>query len=155
MVELKGGDQYKGTLKEPSFALETFYGKVELPVDQVIGLINVGRFRPRQLVVTTDGQIFGGKLAKDTVDLELSSKQVTKVPLAQVTRVGYRKREGEPEEWTFEKPIVLMRSGERVGVKMPTEPVRSSRATASSRSSRRRSRRFCSRRRSTACTRSG
>ncbi len=44
VVELKGGDQYKGTLKEPGFALETFYGKVNLPVDQVIGLINVGRF---------------------------------------------------------------------------------------------------------------
>jgi hypothetical protein len=123
VVELKGGDQYKGTLKEPGFALETFYGKVDLPVSQVIGLINVGRYRPRQLLITTDGQIFGGKLAKDTVDLELSSKQVIKVPLSQVTRVGYRKREGEPEEWTFEKPIVLMRSGERVGVKMPTEPV--------------------------------
>jgi hypothetical protein len=123
VVEVKGGDQYKGTLKEPSFSLQTFYGKVDLPVDQVIGVINVGRYRPRQLVVTTDGQIFGGKLAKDTIDLELSSKQVIKVPLTQITRVGYRKRSGEPEEWTFDKPIVLMRSGERVGIKLPTEPV--------------------------------
>jgi hypothetical protein len=123
VIEVKGGDQYKGTLKETNFSLQTFYGKVELPVDQVIGVINVGRYRPRQLLVTTDGQIFGGKLAKDTIDLELSSKQVIKVPLTQITRVGYRKRSGEPEEWTFEKPIVLMRSGERVGIKLPTEPL--------------------------------
>ncbi len=122
VVELKGGDQYKGTLKETSFPLQTFYGNVDLPVNGVIGLINVGRFRPRQLVITSDGQIFGGKLAADTVALELSSKQVIKVPLSQITRIGYRKREGEPEEWTFEKPIVLMRSGERVGVRMPAEP---------------------------------
>jgi hypothetical protein len=40
-----------------------------------------------------------------------------------VSRVGYRKREGEPEEWTFDKPLVLMRSGERVGVKMPANPI--------------------------------
>jgi hypothetical protein len=123
VVEVKGGDQYKGTLKEPNFSLQTFYGKVDLPVEQVIGVINVGRYRPRQLLVTTDGQIFGGKLAKDTIDLELSSKQVIKVPLTQITRVGYRKRSGEPEEWTFDKPIVLMRSGERVGIKLPTEPI--------------------------------
>jgi hypothetical protein len=123
VIEVKGGDQYKGTLKEANFSLQTFYGKVELPVEQVIGVINVGRYRPRQLLVTTDGQIFGGKLAKDTIDLELSSKQVIKVPLTQITRVGYRKRSGEPEEWTFEKPIVLMRSGERVGIKLPTEPI--------------------------------
>lgn len=123
VVELKGGDQFRGTLRETTFALETFYGKVALPVQRVIGLVNVGRFRPRQLVITVDGQIFGGRLAKDTVDLELSSKQVTKIPLAQVARVGYRKREGEPEEWTFEKPLVLMRTGERVAVRMPTEPI--------------------------------
>jgi hypothetical protein len=123
VVELKTGDQFKGTLKEKGFALDTFYGPVELPVDKVVGLMNTGKFRPRQLVVTADGQIFGGTLKKQTVDLQLSSGQVTQVPLQQVARVGYRRREGEPEEWSFDKPLVLMRSGERVGVKMPEAPV--------------------------------
>ncbi len=120
VVELRGGDQLKGTLKEESYQLETFYGPVTLSVDRVIALMNVGAFRPRQLVVTTDGQIFGGTLKQETLSLQLSSGQVTKIPLSQVGRMGYRKRPGEPEEWVFEKPIVLMRSGERVGVKMPT-----------------------------------
>jgi len=123
VVELKTGDQFKGTLKEQNFALDTFYGPVQLPVDKVVGLTNTGRFRPRQLVITSDGQIFGGTLKKQTVDLQLSSGQVTQIPLQQVARVGYRRREGEPDEWTFDKPIVLMRSGERVGVKMPSAPV--------------------------------
>jgi hypothetical protein len=120
VVELRTGDQYRGTVKEPSFKLTTFYGPVELPVDKVIGLINVGEFRPRQLVVTADGEIFGGKLEKDTIAMELSSGQVTQVPLAQISRLGYRKRSGEPEEWTFDKPLVLMRSGDRMGVQLPT-----------------------------------
>lgn len=123
VVELKSGDQFKGTLKEKAFTLQTFYGPIEMPVDQVIGLINVGRFRPRQLMVTGDGQIFGGELEKKTIDLQLSSGQVTQIPLSQISRVGYRKREGEPEEWIFEKPLVLMRSGERVGVMLPADPV--------------------------------
>ena len=122
VVELRGGDQLKGTLKQESYELTTFYGPVTLAVDKVIALLNVGAFRPRQLVVTTDGQIFGGALKQDTLELQLSSGQVTKIPLAQVTRMGYRKRAGEPEEWTFEKPIVLMRSGERVAVQMPATP---------------------------------
>jgi hypothetical protein len=113
VVELKTGDQFKGT----------FYGPVELPVDKVVGLMNTGKFRPRQLVITSDGQIFGGTLGKQTVDLQLSSGQVTQIPLQQVARVGYRRRDGEPEEWTFDKPIVLMRSGERVGVRMPAAPI--------------------------------
>jgi hypothetical protein len=123
VVELKSGDQLKGTLKESAYDLTTFYGPVSVPVDRVIGLLNVGQFRPRQLVVTVDGQIFGGTLKKETMDLQLSSGQVTQIPLSQVSRVGYRKRVDEPEEWTFEKPIVLMRSGERIGVKMPAGPI--------------------------------
>jgi hypothetical protein len=123
VVELRGGDQVKGTLKEMSYSLQTFYGPVELPAEQVVGMINAGKFRPRQLLITNDGQILGGLLKKQTIDLQLSSGQVTQVPLAQVARVGYRKRDGEPEEWTFDKPLVLMRGGERVGVKMPQQPV--------------------------------
>ena len=123
VVELRGGDSFRGTLKEKGFDLQTFYGDLSLPVDQVVSLINVGQFRPRQLVVTSDGQIIGGALKKQSIELEMSSGQVTQIPLTQVSRLGYRKRVGEPEEWTFDKPIVLMRTGERLSVEMPTEPI--------------------------------
>jgi hypothetical protein len=123
VVEIRGGDQMRGTIKEPSFKLSTFYGNVELPASRVVGLMNVGEYRPRQLLVTTDGQIFGGKLSKDTLELELTTGQTTQIPLSQITRAGYRKRADEPEEWTFDKPFVSLRSGERVGVEMPTAPI--------------------------------
>ncbi|HEV2296030.1 MAG TPA: hypothetical protein VGR35_19450 [Tepidisphaeraceae bacterium] len=123
VIELRGGDQMKGTLKEPSYKLETFYGTVELPVERVIALMNVGDFRPRQLIVTVDGEIFGGKLTKDTLAMELSSGQTTQVPLSQVTRAGYRKRPNEPEEWKFDKPFMMMRSGDRVAITMPEQPI--------------------------------
>lgn len=117
IVELRSGDQFRGTLKETSFALQTFYGPVTLPVENVVGIINVGQFRPRQLLVTADGQIFGGRLQKQTLDLLLSSGQVTQIPLGQVSRAGYRKRVGEPDEWTFDRPMVLMPTGERMNIK--------------------------------------
>ncbi len=123
VVEIRGGDQMRGTIKEPSFKLATFYGDVELPASRVVGIINVGEFRPRQLLVTTDGEIFGGRLAKETLPLELTTGQLTQIPLSQITRAGYRKRPDEPEEWTFDKPFVSLRTGERVGVEMPTTPI--------------------------------
>jgi hypothetical protein len=123
VIELRGGDQVRGTLKEPSFQLQTFYGDVTLPVERVVGIINVGDFRPRQLVVTLDGEVFGGKLNRETIALELSSGQVTQVPLSQIARVGYRRRTGEPEEWKFDKPFVMLRSGDRVSVAMPEQPI--------------------------------
>jgi hypothetical protein len=123
VVELRTGDLVKGTLKDSSYKLQTFYGNVELPADRVVGLMNVGQFRPRQLVVTSDGEVFGGRLAKESIDLELSSGQSTQIPLTQIARIGYRKRPGEPEEWTFERPLVMLRTGERVGVAAPDRPV--------------------------------
>lgn len=120
VVELQDGDSFKGTLKEPSYNLQTFYGDITLPPDKVIGIINIGQFHPRQLIVTSDGQIIGGHLKKSTVELEMSSGQVTQIPLSQISRIGYRKRAGEPEEWTFDKPMVLLRTGERMGVQIPT-----------------------------------
>lgn len=123
VVELHGGDSFKGTLKETAYDLQTFYGDISLPPDKVIGIINIGQFRPRQLLVTADGQIIGGRLKKQTIELEMSSGQVTQIPLSQVARVGYRKRAGEPEEWTFDKPMVLLRTGERIDVQMPTGPI--------------------------------
>jgi hypothetical protein len=124
VVELRTGDQFKGTLKEPAYDLQTTYGPISVPVDQVVGLINVGRYRPRQLVITSDGQIIGGQLKKTTIDLQLSSGQVTSIPLSQITRIGYRRQSTEPVEWNFEgKALVMTRDGERVAIQLPTTPV--------------------------------
>ena len=123
VVELRGGDQLKGTLKPQSFQIETFYGKVELPAERVISILNVGEFRPRQLFVTTEGEIFGGYLEKDTLELQLSTGQTTQIPFAQIARAGYRKRPNEPEEWTFKEPLVVLRSGDRMIVQPPAGPL--------------------------------
>lgn len=127
VVELRSGDKFNGNLAETSYKLDTFYGTVELPVDKVIGILNTGMFRPRQLVVTSDGQIFGGHLEKPTIDLELSSGQKTQIPLSQISRVGYRRRAGESTDPSsqpmLQPPYVLMNSGDRVGVTMPTTPI--------------------------------
>lgn len=123
VVETRGGDQMRGTLKPASYKLDTFYGTVELPADRVIAMLNVGEFRPRQLLVTTDGEVFGGKLQGDTVALELSSGQVVNIPLSQITRFGYRKRAGEPDQWKFDKPYVILQSGDRIRIEPPTSPI--------------------------------
>ena len=123
VVEIRGGDQMRGTLKEPSYKLQTFYGAIDLPADRVIAMLNVGEFKPRQLLVTDQGEVFGGYLAKNNVTLELSSGQVTQIPLAQVSRLGYRKRSDEPEEFPQDKPFVLLRSGDRVNVELSSRAV--------------------------------
>jgi hypothetical protein len=80
------------------------------------------------LVVTADGQIFGGHLQKPTIELELTSGQKTQIPLQQISRIGYRHRADEKDDasaddQTMQAPYVLMTSGDRVSVSMPTGPI--------------------------------
>src|ERR1019366_9483682 len=125
--ELRSGDKFNGNLKEDAYKLDTFYGTIDLPASQIVSILNAGRFRPRQLMVTADGPIFGGHLQKQTIDLELASGQKTQIPLSQISRIGYRLRPDESDDTqnnqTLQPPYVLMTSGDRVGVEMPAGPI--------------------------------
>jgi hypothetical protein len=119
IVELRGGDVLRGQINQPAYRLQTFYGLLDLPVDKVVSLINVGDFRPRQLLVMRDGEVFGGHLAEADMAVRLSNGQEMRVPVRQISRLGYQRRRGENEEWAFNKPMVFLRSGDRMEVKMP------------------------------------
>lgn len=122
VIELRTGDTLRGTLVPARYAVATDFGRVELPSDRVIGLLTVGAFRPRQLLITVDGEIIGGALEGESIGLRLSSGQVTNVPLSQVARIGCRKRPGEPEEIP-PRAMVTLRSGDRFVIQPPTEPI--------------------------------
>ncbi|MDB5355190.1 MAG: hypothetical protein JWN24_1643 [Phycisphaerales bacterium] len=121
VVELRTGDQLRGTLKDSRFELGTFYGPVVVPVENVAGILNLGQFHRTQMLMTTDGQILGGKLKKQTFEIELSSGQVTSIPISQISRVGYRRRPGEPDERVPEKPTVVLATGEQMTIKPLTK----------------------------------
>lgn len=123
IIELRGGDQIRGDLKIDTYRLTTAFGKVELPAAKVASILSVGDFRARQLLVTQDGEIFGGDLEQQSIPIQLSSGQTTQVPLSQVSRLGYRTGGAELPEWTFDKPMVFLRSGERCAISTPDKPI--------------------------------
>ena len=125
VVELRGGDVYKGTLREKAYQVQTPYGLVELPAERVVAMVTLGQYKPTQLVVTADGEVFGGTLKAETVRLELSGGHVTAVPLASVRRLGYRRRPGEAEELHPPpgRALVMLRAGDRIAVEPPQSPL--------------------------------
>jgi len=123
IVELRNGDQMRGDLKIDKFDIVTDFGPLSLDAKKVVCVLNVGETRPRQLIVTSDGEIFGGELSSKTIPLLLSSGQTTQVPLSQIARVGYRTGGTEPPEWSLNQPMIFLRSGERCLIAPPTEPI--------------------------------
>src|SRR5258706_523199 len=86
-------------------------------------MLNVGLFRPSQLLVTSEGEVLGGRLDVDAIKLQLTSGQVSSIPLSQISRMGFSKRPGEGEEWNFEnKAMAYLSGGERLRVKTPSNP---------------------------------
>jgi hypothetical protein len=127
VVELKSGDKFNGTLTDSAFKLDSPFGTIDLPADKVVGIVNTGQFRTRQLMVTGDGQVLGGQLQKQTVDLQLSTGQKVQIPMTQVSRVGYRRKATDAEEGAEETslaaPYLITESGDRVSVVMPTASI--------------------------------
>jgi hypothetical protein len=123
VIELNGGDQLRGKIIDKTFRLQSLYGPIELSAEKVAGILNIGQVRPRQLIVTIDGEVFGGTLASPAIGIQLSSGQTTQVPLGQFSRAGFRKRDNEPEEWTFASPMILLRSHDRMFIQLPATPV--------------------------------
>lgn len=123
IIELRSGDQYRGTLTDAVFKITGAFGDIALPAERVIGMLNAGVYQPTQLFVTTDGEIVGGRLAGDAIKVQLSSGQNIAVPLSQIAKVGCRKRPGESDEFKFDKPMLFLRDGQRLIVSAPNESI--------------------------------
>jgi hypothetical protein len=123
VIELRTGDQLRGTLAPATYKVDTGFGTIDLPAGRVLGMITAGSFRPRQLLVTREGEIIGGALQTDTISIQLSSGQTTAVPLSQVSRLGYRKSADETDELVFNQPMMVLRTGDRLAFDAPAEPI--------------------------------
>lgn len=119
IVELRGGDQYKGAVQETALSLQTAYGPIALPIEKVLAISSVGEFRPTQLVITREGEAFGGTLQSPVIHLKLSSGQVTPIPVRSIKRLGFRKHPGEPEEFKYDHAMLMLRNGDRIAVQVP------------------------------------
>lgn len=119
ILETRNGDQLRGTLKDTTYPLETPFGKLELPAEKVIAIACLGKQKAIQLLVTNEGEVFGGMPQRDFVTFQLSSGQTIKVPISQISRAGYRKQANEPEDVQLTKPQANLRTGERVAIEAP------------------------------------
>ena len=113
-ILLIDGKVLLGTVKNERYAVTTRFGKIQIPASRVVGIV-VGRDKPiRPRVVQTDGQVIGGAMADQTVQLELSVGSTLAVPVSSIRQLSYRISKDRPDSFPRSHPLVVLRNGDRL-----------------------------------------
>ena len=114
LVVLRNNDELKGMIQNETFAVETFYGRLDLPAKRVVGLLVPAADDPHVLVGLTDGQVVGGKLLSGPVKLRLANGNGLSFPIERLRSAAFRVSPGRPERITTGKPTIVLRSGQQL-----------------------------------------
>jgi hypothetical protein len=109
------GDPIYGTITNQSFSVETLFGTLSLPADQVIGMAAAGGEDEQVRIVLAGGQIIAGHMPADAkVQITMPAGGALQVPFTDVRQCSYRISKERPEEMAFAGPLMVLRTGDRV-----------------------------------------
>jgi len=111
----RNGDPIYGTIANQSFSMETLFGPMTLPANQVIGMATAGGEDDRFRVLLTGGQVLAGRMpAEAKVQLKMPAGGSLQVPFSDVLQCSYRISKDRPEDVEFAGPLMILRTGDRV-----------------------------------------
>jgi hypothetical protein len=109
------GDPIYGTITNLNFSVETLFGTMSLPADQVIGLASAGGEDEQFRVLLAGGQIIAGRMpAEAKVQITMPAGGALQVPFTDVRQCSYRISKTRPEDTAFAGPLMVLRTGDRV-----------------------------------------
>ncbi len=114
MAVLKNKDELLGTILNKEFVVETFYGKLTLPAEDVIGLSVPAPADPYVHVGLTDGQVPAGKLLNGPVRIRLTGGNEMSIPVEKLSACSFKISPQHPEQVKITRPVVVLRSGQRL-----------------------------------------
>ncbi|MFP4052487.1 MAG: hypothetical protein ACLFV7_01320 [Phycisphaerae bacterium] len=109
-----GENEFLGTILNESYEIETFYGKLSLSADKVVGLSVPDVNDDHVLVGLVDGQVVGGKLLNGPLRLKLTTGSEMSLPTSKIKTFAYRISKEKPSEISAKKSAVVLRSGQQL-----------------------------------------
>jgi hypothetical protein len=119
-VLAKDGTVLIGALENPSFALTTTFGKMEIAARDLAGIVPVEGAPGKVWLLLADEQAIRGELADPVLSLKLAGGSTLRIPLKDVRECGLRAAEEKPASSTeaatasANPMMVILRSGERL-----------------------------------------
>ncbi len=115
LVVLRTGDEIRGTLTNPDYALATEFGEMKFPARRVIALAALPGAGQQTFIILADGQVVAGRLTSGPVKVTLAGGSPLEVPASSIVQAAYRICPDKPEEITPARAMVELRSGPRLG----------------------------------------
>ena len=110
----KNENELLGTLLNPRYQVETFFGTLDLPAAKVLGFSSMGASNDQVQVGLVDGQVVVGKLVNGPLKLKLTTGNELALPVAKIQTASYRLSESRPEAVAVAAPLIVLRSGYRM-----------------------------------------
>ena len=111
-VIIDGGGPLYGKIVNTSFKLQTIMGSIEVPARRVVGMA-AGTTTGVRLALT-DGQVISDATSDETLDLELPTGGVLKIPFSRIRQWSYRLSAQRPDAVGFAGPYVRLRTGDHL-----------------------------------------
>ncbi len=114
-VVLGNGDTIYGRIANETFVLDAFYGTLELPAAQVVGVLSMPQRQDLVRAVLVGGQVLTGKLRGGALDFALpTGGGPLKIPFSRVKECSYQVSKDKPAELSMTDPLILLRTGDRL-----------------------------------------
>lgn len=123
------GDPIYGRITNKSFVLDTYFGRMDLPAEQVVGMAAVSGEEGLLRALLTGGQILAGRCEADArLDVTLPDRGTLRVPLTDIRQWAYRISKDRPEDLSakegFTGPVMVLRTGDRVAIRTEGLPLK-------------------------------
>jgi hypothetical protein len=111
---LRNGNELLGAILNERFDLETFYGRLELPASQVVGLNVPAPDDPHVQVVLADGQVVAGTLLNAPLRIRLTNGNEMSLPPSRLAAATFALSADKPGEIKISHPTIMLRSGQQL-----------------------------------------
>ena len=118
LAVLRNGDELLGTIQNPKFVIETFYGKLDLPAEKIIGIAASTTGDSHVQVGLVDGQVLAGKFVNAPLKLKLVNSDdktaALALPMAKLKTAAFRLSTKRPGEIPIRSAAIILRSGQQL-----------------------------------------
>jgi len=114
LVVRPNGDELPGTILNESFAVQAFFGKIDLPAERVVGIAVPNADSDRVQVVLTDGQVVAGKFVNGPLRIRLANGSEMSLSTAELGTAAFKPSPQRPEKLAVTGSFLVLRDGQRL-----------------------------------------